>query len=102
MVVGDPQNRSTGGPRYMREIGTAKRCSHIMNSHIRRPTITVNKRIGSRKKDIFESHIREFADKKTAYNEGCLYSNSPPFVPSLFVSILTSLSVSLSKWNIYI
>ncbi len=57
----------------MREIGTAKMCLHIMNLHIKRPTITINKRIGSRKKDIFELHIFEFADKKTAYNEGRLY-----------------------------
>jgi len=33
---------STGGPRYMREIGTPKKCSHIMNLHIKRSTITVN------------------------------------------------------------
>jgi hypothetical protein len=31
----------TGGP-YMREIGTLKICSNIMNSHIKRPIITVN------------------------------------------------------------
>jgi hypothetical protein len=35
-------NVSTGGPRYTREIGTPKICSHIMNSNIKRPTITVN------------------------------------------------------------
>jgi len=28
------------------------------------------------KKAIFQSHIRKFEDKKTAYNEVCLYSNS--------------------------
>jgi len=44
-----------------------------MNSHLKRPTITVNKRIGSRKKAIFQSHIHKFADKKTAYNESRLY-----------------------------
>ncbi len=65
---------STGGPRYMLEIGTPQICSHIMNLHIKRPTITVNKRIGSRKKAIFQLHIREFADKNTAYNEGRLYA----------------------------
>jgi len=32
----------TGGPHYIREIGTPKICSHIMNSHIKRSTITVN------------------------------------------------------------
>jgi len=33
---------NTGVPRFMREIGTPKICSHIINSHIKRPTITVN------------------------------------------------------------
>jgi hypothetical protein len=33
---------NTGGPRYMREIGTPRICLHIMNSHIKRPRITVN------------------------------------------------------------
>ncbi len=56
----------------MREIGTPKIGSHIMNSHIKRPRITVNERIGSRKKVIFGSHIRQIADKKTAFNEGHL------------------------------
>ena len=56
----------------MREIGTPKIGSHIMNSHIKRPRNTINWRIGSRKKAIFQSHIREIADKKTAYNEGRL------------------------------
>jgi len=57
----------------MREIGTPKIGSHISNSHIKRPRITVNQRIGSRKEAISASHIHEIADKKTAYNEGCLY-----------------------------
>jgi len=57
----------------MREIGTPKIGSHITNSHIKRPRVTVNQRIGSRKEAISGSHIREIADKKTAYNEGCLY-----------------------------
>jgi hypothetical protein len=34
--------QNTGGPRYIREIGTPKIGWHIMNSHIKRPTITVN------------------------------------------------------------
>ncbi len=63
----------TGGPRYMREIGTPKIGSHIMNLHIKRPRNTINWRIGSGKKAIFQSHIRKIADKKTAYNEGRLY-----------------------------
>jgi hypothetical protein len=63
----------TGGPRYMREIGTVKYVSHITNSHIKRPRITIKERIGSIKKDHSQSHIREFADKKTAYNEVRLY-----------------------------
>jgi len=49
----------------MREIGTPKIDSNITNSHIKRPRIIVNKRIGSRKKVISGSHIREIADKKT-------------------------------------
>jgi len=59
----------------MREIGTPKIGSHISNSHIKRPRITVNQRIGSRKEGISASHIREIADKKTTYNEGCLYTH---------------------------
>jgi len=58
----------------MRWIGTPKIDSHIMNSHIKRPRMTVNYMIGSRKKAISGSHIREIADKKSAYNEGHLYS----------------------------
>ncbi len=36
------KNTNTGGPRYMREIGTPKIGSHIMNLHIKRPRMTVN------------------------------------------------------------
>ena len=36
------KNLGTVGPRYIREIGTLKIGSHTMNSHIKRPTITVN------------------------------------------------------------
>ncbi len=32
----------TGGPRYMREIGTPKIGSHIMNSHIKIPRNATN------------------------------------------------------------
>jgi len=83
---------NTGGPRYIREIGTPKIGLHITNLHIKRPRITVNKRIGSRKKAISGLHICKITDKKTAYNEGCLYyktkklrgknnsSNPPPFL----------------------
>jgi len=35
-------NLNTGGSRYIREIKTPKIDSHIMNSHIKRPRITVN------------------------------------------------------------
>jgi len=59
----------------MREIGTPKIGSHIMNLLIKRPKISVNKRIGSRKMAIFELHICKIADKKTTYNEGPLYLN---------------------------
>jgi len=57
----------------MWEIGTPKTGSHMMYLHIKRPRITVNQRIGSRKEAISGSHILEIADKKTAYDEGCLY-----------------------------
>ncbi len=57
----------------MREIGTPKIGSNITNLHIKRPRITVNQRIGYRKEAISGSHVREIADKKTAYNEVCLY-----------------------------
>ncbi len=57
----------------MREIGARKIGSHITNLHIKRPRVTVNHRIGSRKEAISGSHICKIADKKTAYNEGCLY-----------------------------
>jgi len=60
----------------MREIGTPKIGSHIMNSHIKRPRITVNQRIGSRKEAISGSNIREIEGKKTEHNEGCLYINN--------------------------
>jgi len=55
----------TGGPRYMREIGTQKIGLHITNSHIKRPRVTVNQRIGSRKEAISGSHI----EKKSLYLE---------------------------------
>jgi len=58
----------------MREIGTQKIGSNIINSHIKRPRVTVNQRIGSRKEVISGSYIRKIADEKTAYNEGCLYN----------------------------
>ncbi len=57
----------------MREIGTPRIGSHVMNLHIKSPRITKKYRIGSRKMAIFQWHIREIADKKTAYNEGRLY-----------------------------
>jgi len=57
----------------MREIGTPKIGWHITNWHSKRPSITVNQWIGSRKEAISGLHIREIEDKKTAYNEGCLY-----------------------------
>ncbi len=57
----------------MQEIGTPKIGLHITNLHIKRPRITVNQRIGSRKNAISGLHICKIADKKTAYNEGCLY-----------------------------
>jgi len=38
----------------MRDIGTPKIGSHITNSHIKRPRITVNLRIGSRKRPFLD------------------------------------------------
>ncbi len=61
----------TSGPRFMCEIGTQKIGSHIMNLHIKRPRIIVNLRIRSSKMAISQLHLREIADKKVAYNEGC-------------------------------
>jgi len=58
----------------MREIGTPKIGSHIMNSHVKRPSkddCKLEDRF--QKKAISRSHIREIADKKTAYNEGHLH-----------------------------
>jgi len=51
----------------MREIGTQKIGSNITNSSIKRPRVTVNQRIGSRKEAISGSQKREIADKETAY-----------------------------------
>ena len=41
-VLYAPSFLHTGVPRYMREIGTKKISSHITNSHIKRPRMTVN------------------------------------------------------------
>ncbi len=59
----------------MREIGTKKLGSHIMNSHIKRQWILINYEIGSLKTANCQSHIREFADKKIAYNESACTLN---------------------------
>jgi len=69
----DLQKGCTGEPRYMREIGTQKIDSNIMNAPIKRPRITVIFRIGSRKMAISQSHIRKIADIKVSYNESRLY-----------------------------
>jgi hypothetical protein len=57
----------------MRETGTPKIGSNIMNLRIKRQRITVNLRIRSRKMAISQSHILKIADKKVAYNKGSLY-----------------------------
>ncbi len=57
----------------MREVGTPKIGWHITNSHIKRPRLTVNQRIGSRKEAISGLHVCKIADKKPAYNKGRLY-----------------------------
>ncbi len=58
----------TGGPRYMRQIGTVEYDLHITSSNIKRPRMTINQRMGSINKDHSQSLIHKFADKKTAYN----------------------------------
>jgi len=68
----------------MREIGTL---------HIKRPTITVTLRIGSRKKAIFQPHIREFTDKKKAFNKGRLY------LWMVFQLLKTKLKKEISKFH---
>jgi hypothetical protein len=55
---------STGGPRYMRYIGTKKFGLHITNLHIKRPRMIVNWGICSRKMVNLQSKIHEFPDKK--------------------------------------
>jgi len=57
----------------MPEKGTPKIGLHITNLHIKIPSITVNQMIGSKKEAKSGLHIRKIEDKKTAYNEGCLY-----------------------------
>ncbi len=87
----------------MREIGAPNIGSHIMNSHIKRPRSTINQRIGSRKKAIFQSHLREIADKKTAYNEGRLYlqfsSDAPHslLIIQICIHVIINFSVYLSS-----
>jgi len=72
----------------MREIGTPKIGSNITNSHIKRPRITVNQRICSREDAISGSHICEIADKKTAYNEGCMFIKMNVFCNASFFSTI--------------
>jgi hypothetical protein len=69
---GSPKN-STVGPRYMQWIGTEKFGSHITNLHIKRPRMTVNWGMLSRKMPNLQLQTREFANKKTDYNEVCLF-----------------------------
>jgi len=79
----------TSGPSFMCEIGTQKIGSNIMNLHIKRPRITVNLRIRSSKMAISQSHLRKIADKKVAYNEGCLYIHTTHiFKKQLILQIL--------------
>jgi hypothetical protein len=49
----------------MPEIGTKKIGSHILNLHIKRPNLAINKGIGSLKKGNFKSHVRKIADNRT-------------------------------------
>ncbi len=61
----------------MRELGTNKLGSHIMNSHIKRPR-NINK-LGDRffkNSQFLIAHI-QIPDKKTAYNEVRLYTAFP-------------------------
>jgi hypothetical protein len=45
--------QGTGGPRYLREIGTPKISQDIINLHIKGPRITVNLSMGSRNRSFF-------------------------------------------------
>jgi len=54
----------TGGPRYLREIGTPKIGMHITNLHIKRPRITINFRVGSRKMAISQLHVSKMQIKR--------------------------------------
>ncbi len=47
---------NTGGPRYMQKIGTRKIGEHIMNSHIKRPQMTIKIHQVPYKRPIF-NHI---------------------------------------------
>jgi hypothetical protein len=63
--VASVKNECTGGPHCMREIGTPKIGSHIvMNLHIKRPRITINERISSRKKDILNHMYKKSLIKR--------------------------------------
>jgi hypothetical protein len=70
------EKESAGGPRYMREIGTPKIGSHIMNLHLKKTKDYHKLEDRFQKKAIFQLHICKIADKKTAYNEGRLYSQT--------------------------
>jgi len=48
----------------MREIGTPKIGSHITNLHIKRPRITINLRIGSRKRPFLDCIYAKYQIKR--------------------------------------
>ena len=56
------QKSSAVGPRHIRGIGTPKFGFHIRNLQIKRPRITINLRIGSRKMSSSQSHICKIVD----------------------------------------
>ncbi len=58
----------------MRHIGTEKFGSNITILHIKRPRMTVDWKIRSRKIVNLQLKIHKFEDKRTAYNEVQLYS----------------------------
>ncbi len=82
----------------MREIGTLKIGSNIMNLHIKRPRITVNHRIGPREA-ISGSHICKIADKKTAYNEGCLYTQKANLNYKVLFYLATPIATFMAPWR---
>ncbi len=78
----------TVGPRYMQQLRTEKSGSQT-NSHIKRPRMTVNSGIRSRKMVNLQLQIHEIADKKTTM---CVTTPRPK--QKLYTEELVSVSVA--------